>query len=219
MGEKSGPEQTVASFGVLPPWRAVYDQSQHDEFQRQHREHVARFTEHEERISDEDACALVGLYFDLDPSWENPGIAYNYALHWQRLSLVDSEENPREEAVEACAEKSRHSAFRWDVLDWVFAIHGAERPLGPALDSWAIQVIRGRCPRPKGRRGPEPKMAERNYVIAWAVYILTECGMNVMRNVLTERAATCDIVAGVLADRNHSVSKYSSVLAIWQSKR
>ena len=61
-------------------------------------------------------------------------------------------------------------------------------------------------------------MAERNYVIAWAVYILTECGMNVMRNVLTERAAACDIVAGVLADRNHSVSKYSSVLAIWQEQ-
>ncbi len=221
MGEEPRPRQTVRLklklCSPIPPVRAAYDQSQHDEFHRKHREHVARFTEQGERISDDDARALVHLWLDLDLS-DDPEWARDYYVGMLASSLGPLDGTPREEVVDLFAERSRTSALHWDVLDWVLMQKGGKYPLGQTLQRWVAE--RGQRPRAsEGSRGPEPKMAERNYVIAWAVYILKKCGMNVMRNELTERASACDIVAGVLADRNQSVSKYSSVLAIWQSKR
>ena len=232
MGEKERPEQTVdpeqtvrltvEPLGHLGPWRAVYDQSQHDEYHRQQRKHAARFTEQGERISNDDARKLVGLWLDLDPSWKSPEVGRNYIKWWLGISLLDSDKNPREEAIEACAEKARTSALHWDALAWAFAHIAGERPLGKALHRWVGDVMHGRRAPPKGGRGPEPKMAERNAVLWWAVHILTECGMNATRNEATDetkRPSACDIVLEVLKERNHRVSSYNTIRDIWRGKR
>ena len=228
MGEKERPEQTVDPeqtvrlridlLGPLPPWRVVYDQSQHDEYHRQQRKHAARFIEHKERISNDDARKLVGLWLDLDPLWEDPEIAHNYMKWWLGISFLDSDKTPLEEAIEACAEKARTSALHWDALAWAFAHIDGDRPLGKALQRWVGDVIHGRCPCPS----QASKMGVRNDVLRWAVYILTECGMNATRNEATdemERPSACDIVLGVLKERNHSVSSYNTMRDIWRGKR
>ena len=175
MGEKERPEQTVdpeqtvrltvEPLGPLGPWRAVYDRSQHDEYHRQHRKHAARFMEQKERISNDDARKLVGLWLDLDPSWKSPEVGRNYIKWHLGISLLDSDKNPREEAIEACAEKARTSALHWDALAWAFAHIDGKRPLGQALSRWMDDVNQGKCPRPRhGTRGPLRKMTERNKV-------------------------------------------------------
>ena len=211
--EQTG-ELTLEVHGPVPPVRAVLDKSRNDEFNKLHHQHRTRCQKHGERISDEDARELVGLYFDLDLSWRNPEIAHNYNVQmYARLSLIGRDGNPRED-IEAITEGSHTNPVHWDALEWTFARTEGKRPLGQALHRWVRDVMRDRCPRPKGG-----KMAERNDVIRWAVYVLTGCGMNATRNELTERTSACDIVAGVLDERGHPVRRYNSVLAIWQGKR
>ena len=218
-------ELTIEPHGPLPPPRAVIDEARHDAFGKMRQKHVTRFKDHEKRISDEDARALVGLYFDLDPSWKNPEIAHNYNVWFlARVSLQRPDNTPRED-IEVTIEGSRTDPVCWDALAWTFARTEGKRPLGQALHRWVRDVMHGQCPRPKGgkgSRGPARRMSERNYVISWAVHILTECGMHATRNELTdamENPSACDIVAGVLKERNHSVRTYSAAVAIWQGKR
>ena len=226
MGEEERPEQavrlTLEPLGPLPPVRAVYDQSQHDEYHRQQRKHEARFTEQKERISKDDARALVGLWLDLDPSWRNPEIAHNQNVWMWAAVFLRGQDNTPHKDIEFTIEGSRTNPVYWDALAWTFARTEGERPLGQALHRWVGDVIRGKCPRPKGgkgSRGPAAKMDKRNDVIRWAVHLLTECGMPATRNEITERASACDIVAQVLDERGHPVRTYNSVLAIWQGKR
>ena len=175
MGEKERPEQTVdleqtvrmtlEILGPLPPWRAVLDKSRNDEFAKLHQKHWTRFIEQKERISNDDARVLVGLWLDLDPSCRNPGIAHNYAKWGLASSLLDSDNNPDDEAVEVYAEESRTSALHWDALKWTVAYIDGKRPLGQALSRWMDDVNQGKCPRPRhGTRGPLRKMTERNKV-------------------------------------------------------
>ena len=110
MGEEPRPGQTVRLklklCSPIPPVRAAYDQSQHDDFHRKHREHVARFTEQGERISDDDARALVHLWLDLDLS-EDPEWARDYYVGMLASSLGPLDGTPREEVVDLFAERSR----------------------------------------------------------------------------------------------------------------
>ena len=226
MGEEERPEQavrlTLEPLGPLPPVRAVLDKVQNDEFDKLHHKHATRFKEHKKRISNDDARELVGSYFDLDPSWRNPEIAHNYNVLFLARVFLQRPDNTAREDIEVFTEGSRTDPVYWDALARTFARTEGERPLGQALHRWVGDVIRGKCPRPKGgkgSRGPAPKMAERNDVIRWAVHLLTKCGMPETRNEITERASACDIVAEVLAERGHAVKTYDTVRDIWRGKR
>ncbi len=204
------------------PVRAVLDKARNDEFHRQHREHVARFIDKKERISNDDARALVGLWLDLDPSWRNPAIAHNYNVWMYAALFLRGKDKTLREDIESTIEGSRTNPVDWDALAWTFVRTEGERPLGKALHRWVGDVIHGRCPRPKGgkgSRGPAPKMAARNDVIRWAVHLLTKCGMPETRNEITERASACDIVAQVLAERDHAVKTYGTMRDIWRGNR
>ena len=194
--------------------RAVYDQSQHDEFKKLHQ----RFIDKKERISNDDARAFVGLWLDLDPSWRNPQIAHNHNVWFLARVFLQRPDNTPREDIEVFTEGSRTDPVYWDALAWTFARTKGKRPLGQALHRWVGDVMHGRRPRPP----QASKMSERNDVIAWAVHMLTECGMNATRNEATdemERPSACDIVAGVLKERNHSVSAYNTLRDIWRGKR
>ena len=207
------------------PVRAVLDKSRNDEFAKLHHKHRTRFIEQKERISNDDARALVGLWLDLDPSWRNPEIAHNYNVWMYAAFFLQGEDNTPREDIESTTEGSRTNPVDWDALAWTFARTEGKRPLGQALHRWVGDVIHGRCPRPKGgkgSRGPAPKMAERNDVLRWAVHVLTECGMHAERNEATdamERPSACDIVLGVLKERIHDVSSYNTMRDIWRGKR
>ena len=137
------------------------------------------------------------------------------------LFLRGQDNTPRED-IESTTEGSRTNPVHWDALAWTFARTEGKRPLGQALHRWVGDVMHGRCPRPKGgkgSRGPAPKMDKRNDVIRWAVHLLTKCGMPETRNEITERASACDIVAQVLAERDHAVKTYGTMRDIWRGNR
>ena len=215
--------------GILPPLRAVFNASRHEKFNTQYQAYRTRFQKHTERISNDDARKLVGLWFDLDPSWKYSEIARNYYMFAIALSLIDQKNNPYDELIQDVAEQSRTSSLHWDALEWLFARNGGERSLGEALHRWANDVIRNRRPRPRNRavagttqRGPEPQNAYRNAVIRYAVSLLRECGRSATHNEATdeqESPSACHLVAEVLAERGHPVNRYESVRDIWRRRR
>ena len=231
-GDSGGENETRLELevdGIFPPLRAVLNASQNEEFDKQHQAYRRRFEEYNERISNDDARKLVGLWFDLDPSWESAEIARNYRIWALARPLTDQGKKPRDELIQDVAERSRTSSLHWDALAWVFARNGGKRPLGEALHRWVNDVIRNRRPRPRNRavtgtpeRGPEPQNEHRNEVIRYAVFLLKECGRSATHNEATdeqESPSACHLVAEVLAERDHPVKRYESVRDIWRERR
>ncbi len=229
MGEKMRPGQPARRrtkfLGSLPPLRAVLDEAQHEECSRQLQKHLTRYTEHQERISDDDARELVRLYFALDRMWKDPEIAHSYRISWLAGLRLDQDDAPRDERVERAVEQSRTSLLHWDVLAWTFGRTQGKRPLGQALHRWVSDVIHGKRLRPKdgkGTPGPASKMADRDAVLCWAVHMLKACGMSATINEATDEQqspSACHIVAELLAERDHPVKAYNTMRGIWRRRQ